>query len=133
MIPQALSSVLFFQHSFNLLFHIFWQTSKLLTIATSLVQTIRKSSDEVPGNKQMALQTLRPLLVLLSKNHAEDLTETVDVFIDLLSSAKTLPQISASSLLCIGELASCLNVHMIKFLPSLMPSVIQLLTDESEW
>lgn len=96
-----------------------------------LVDAVKSSSVEVPGNKMIALQTLRPLFAVLSKEHAEDVTEMVDVFIEIISCDEMHSHILSNALLCIGELALCLKAHMIQFLPRLMPSIIKLLADEN--
>ena len=101
-----------------------------MVIAKHLINLVKMDSTEIHTNKHTALQILRPLLNVLSKDHANDVADSADVFIDLFSSSEIHQQISASALLCIGDLLLTLNVHMIKFLPRLMPPLINILSDE---
>ena len=105
---------------------------KLLVIAKHLVDLVKLDSAEVPTNKHTALQILRPLLSMLANKNANDIADTTYVFVDIFSSSGEHHHISACALLCIGELVLSLNVHMIQFLPRLMPPLIKLLTDENK-
>ena len=108
-----------------------FQMEKLALIAKQLIDLVKVDSSEMPTNKHAALQVLRPLLSVLSKSQRNDITDAAGVFIDIVASSDVQKPITASALLCIGELVLTLNVHMIQFLPHLMPSLIKLLTDES--
>ena len=105
---------------------------KLLAIAKHLIDLVKLDSAEVPTNKHTALQILRPLLGMLANRNASDIADTTYVFVDIFSSSGEHQHISASALLCIGELVLALNVHMIQFLPRIMPPMIELLTNESK-
>jgi len=107
------------------------EMEKLALIAKQLIDLVKVDSSEMPTNKHAALQVLRPLLSVLSTSQRNDITDAAGVFIDIVASSDVQKPITASALLCIGELVLTLNVHMIQFLPHLMPSLIKLLTDES--
>ncbi|CAG5116526.1 unnamed protein product [Candidula unifasciata] len=115
------------------------QVEKLLSITTKLQSIVHKtllkgtktnSKDEEVVNGQTALYSLKVLCRILGEKNHKHFIEVLKVCVKVLTRHHDNGVVSATAMLCIAEVVSCVKLHCIQLLGDFMPQVISQLQSE---
>ncbi|BFY99516.1 hypothetical protein BsWGS_02556 [Bradybaena similaris] len=115
------------------------QVDQLLSITTKLQSIVQKSllkgkktpcRDEELINGQTALYSLKVLCRILGDKNHKHFIEVLRICVKVLSHHHGNGMVSATTMLCMAEVVSCVKLHCIELLGDVMPQIISQLQSE---
>ncbi|XP_022087703.1 HEAT repeat-containing protein 1-like isoform X2 [Acanthaster planci] len=83
--------------------------------------------DEVNVNRHTALYSLKLLCTLLGENHVREFGPVLESSVTICEEEGVNTQVQGSAVLCLAECVRTLRAHSIRYLPHLMPRLLEVL------
>lgn len=89
-------------------------------------------SEDNTINCQTAFVCLKLLCRNIGLQHREEFIQVLKTSVEIVKLETTGIQVRSCALLCIAEICQTIKVYMIQYLPSFMPALINILTDQEQ-
>ncbi|XP_038070056.1 HEAT repeat-containing protein 1-like [Patiria miniata] len=103
--------------------------SGLLTIAMA-TKDEATVTDEVDVNRHTALYSLKLLCTLLGESHLKEFGPVLEASVGICEEEGVNTQVQGSAMLCLAECVRVLRAHSIRYLPRLMPRLLDVLASK---